>query len=370
MTFSNAHFTPPRAPLPWIQDRPVSTASLISSSVIPRSRCLALAWCAKNHCSIFGGIDTQQTGFRPTVWTLGALLPNNFPKSAYRFGRILAVITAARHEKRLNQSGLKRTATAEKAMTRLFRVTSRRTKCLKTWTWATCAFWSPAYRQGLGRWTAPSPAAVPKLSAPRGIWNKATAATEQVRAQAANGGGLELVELDLASLAAVRFAPTSWFPLARLSIWSSATLASWPARRATLPTRPGSTGTVVDLASVKEGLRCRDARAAIRPLVRRTLARKAASSSSRPKTVFFTILHRYRPWYRSALDALPGRAWSVLPFDCGRLKISQYRFPLVANSLCPVFKFRIPRSKVPAEHAGWLGMLGYDLATDFLSWTR
>jgi NAD(P)-dependent dehydrogenase (short-subunit alcohol dehydrogenase family) len=33
---------------------------------------------------------------------------------------------------------------------------------------------------------------------------KAKAATEQVRAQAANGGGLELVELDLASLASVR----------------------------------------------------------------------------------------------------------------------------------------------------------------------
>jgi NAD(P)-dependent dehydrogenase (short-subunit alcohol dehydrogenase family) len=34
--------------------------------------------------------------------------------------------------------------------------------------------------------------------------NKARTATEQVRAQAANGGGLELVELDLASLASVR----------------------------------------------------------------------------------------------------------------------------------------------------------------------
>ncbi len=34
--------------------------------------------------------------------------------------------------------------------------------------------------------------------------NKAKGATEQVRAQAANGGGLELVELDLASLASVR----------------------------------------------------------------------------------------------------------------------------------------------------------------------
>jgi NAD(P)-dependent dehydrogenase (short-subunit alcohol dehydrogenase family) len=34
--------------------------------------------------------------------------------------------------------------------------------------------------------------------------NKAEAATAQVRAQAANGGGLELVELDLASLASVR----------------------------------------------------------------------------------------------------------------------------------------------------------------------
>jgi len=34
--------------------------------------------------------------------------------------------------------------------------------------------------------------------------NKAKAATEQVRAQAADGGGLELVELDLASLASVR----------------------------------------------------------------------------------------------------------------------------------------------------------------------
>src|SRR5271170_3075200 len=34
--------------------------------------------------------------------------------------------------------------------------------------------------------------------------NKAKAATGQVRAQAANGGGLELVELDLASLASVR----------------------------------------------------------------------------------------------------------------------------------------------------------------------
>jgi len=34
--------------------------------------------------------------------------------------------------------------------------------------------------------------------------NKAKAATEQVRVQAANGGGLELVELDLASLASVR----------------------------------------------------------------------------------------------------------------------------------------------------------------------
>ncbi len=34
--------------------------------------------------------------------------------------------------------------------------------------------------------------------------NKAKAATEQVRAQAAGGGGLELVELDLASLASVR----------------------------------------------------------------------------------------------------------------------------------------------------------------------
>src|SRR5450755_810593 len=34
--------------------------------------------------------------------------------------------------------------------------------------------------------------------------NKAHAATEQIRAQAANGGGLELVELDLASLASVR----------------------------------------------------------------------------------------------------------------------------------------------------------------------
>ena len=34
--------------------------------------------------------------------------------------------------------------------------------------------------------------------------NKATTATEQVRAEAANGGGLELIELDLASLASVR----------------------------------------------------------------------------------------------------------------------------------------------------------------------
>jgi NAD(P)-dependent dehydrogenase (short-subunit alcohol dehydrogenase family) len=34
--------------------------------------------------------------------------------------------------------------------------------------------------------------------------NKARAATDQVRAQAANGGGLELVELDLASLSSVR----------------------------------------------------------------------------------------------------------------------------------------------------------------------
>jgi len=34
--------------------------------------------------------------------------------------------------------------------------------------------------------------------------DKAKAATEEVRAQAANGGGLELVELDLASLASVR----------------------------------------------------------------------------------------------------------------------------------------------------------------------
>ena len=34
--------------------------------------------------------------------------------------------------------------------------------------------------------------------------DKAQAATEEVRAQAANGGGLELVELDLASLASVR----------------------------------------------------------------------------------------------------------------------------------------------------------------------
>src|ERR1700693_1427793 len=34
--------------------------------------------------------------------------------------------------------------------------------------------------------------------------NKAKTATEQVRAQAANGGGLELIELDLASLASVR----------------------------------------------------------------------------------------------------------------------------------------------------------------------
>src|SRR5580700_7331862 len=34
--------------------------------------------------------------------------------------------------------------------------------------------------------------------------NKAKSATEQVRAQAAKGGGLELVELDLASLASVR----------------------------------------------------------------------------------------------------------------------------------------------------------------------
>src|SRR5208283_2821177 len=34
--------------------------------------------------------------------------------------------------------------------------------------------------------------------------NKAKAATDQVRAQAANGGALELVELDLASLASVR----------------------------------------------------------------------------------------------------------------------------------------------------------------------
>ncbi|WP_158813896.1 SDR family NAD(P)-dependent oxidoreductase [Methylocapsa sp. S129] len=34
--------------------------------------------------------------------------------------------------------------------------------------------------------------------------NKAKAATEEVRAQAANGGGLELIELDLASLASVR----------------------------------------------------------------------------------------------------------------------------------------------------------------------
>src|ERR1700728_3343678 len=34
--------------------------------------------------------------------------------------------------------------------------------------------------------------------------SKAKAATEQVRAQATRGGGLELVELDLASLASVR----------------------------------------------------------------------------------------------------------------------------------------------------------------------
>src|SRR5437867_12360313 len=34
--------------------------------------------------------------------------------------------------------------------------------------------------------------------------DKAHAATEQVRAQAANGGGIELVQLDLASLASVR----------------------------------------------------------------------------------------------------------------------------------------------------------------------
>ena len=44
----------------------------------------------------------------------------------------------------------------------------------------------------------------PRWSAPRATCDKAHAATEEVRAQAAKVGGLELVELDLASLASVR----------------------------------------------------------------------------------------------------------------------------------------------------------------------
>ena len=44
----------------------------------------------------------------------------------------------------------------------------------------------------------------PRWSAPRAIWPRPKRATGQVRADAANGGGLELVELDLASLASVR----------------------------------------------------------------------------------------------------------------------------------------------------------------------
>src|SRR5271170_2549778 len=58
---------------------------------------------------------------------------------------------------------------------------------------------------GLGVETARSLAAhgAQVVGAARDL-NKAKAATEQVRAQAANAGGLELVELDLASLASVR----------------------------------------------------------------------------------------------------------------------------------------------------------------------
>jgi len=58
---------------------------------------------------------------------------------------------------------------------------------------------------GLGVETARSLAAhgAEVVGAARDL-SKAKAATEQVRAEAANGGGLELVELDLASLASVR----------------------------------------------------------------------------------------------------------------------------------------------------------------------
>ncbi len=46
---------------------------------------------------------------------------------------------------------------------------------------------------------------------------KAQAATEQMRAQPALGAGLELIELDLASLASVRSCASSLLSLASLS---------------------------------------------------------------------------------------------------------------------------------------------------------
>ena len=65
---------------------------------------------------------------------------------------------------------------------------------------------------------------------------KAKAATAPARADAANGGSLELVELDLASLASVRACAARSSPAASRSTSSFAMLGSWrrrPARRRT-----------------------------------------------------------------------------------------------------------------------------------------
>jgi GDP-D-mannose dehydratase len=71
---------------------------------------------------------------------------------------------------------------------------------------------------------------------------KARSATKEVRAQAAGGGGLELVQLDLASLASVRACADALMAAGVHSTSWSPTPVSWPAPREPRPTalRPSS----------------------------------------------------------------------------------------------------------------------------------
>jgi NAD(P)-dependent dehydrogenase (short-subunit alcohol dehydrogenase family) len=110
-----------------------------------------------------------------------------------------------RDERSLVEPNRKRPKAAENTMTGTFGATSTTDEVLAGVDLSGKRILVTGASAGLGVETARALAArgAHVVGAARDL-NKARRATEQVRAQATNGGGLELVELDLASLASVR----------------------------------------------------------------------------------------------------------------------------------------------------------------------